>query len=476
MSQTLESTSLAAAAHALAKGSPQKLTSGLPPGPSSPALIQTLRYMNEPQKLFEECQRKYGDMFTLNLLGMGRWVFISDPALSRQLYTASSEHMETGSMNASMWGAIAGGHSMIVFDREQHLQRRKLLLPAFHGERLRSYVEDMRQIAEEVADSWPTDRVTIAQRHMQTITTRVLLRVGFGLGEKQAALQRALIETGQDGMGSPLLLIRPLQFDWGRFSPWGRLLRQVRHMDELLFEEIRRRRATGKRGTDILSFFLDVQTESGERLSDQDVRDELIVMFMAGHDTTEVSLTWCLGFITQHPRVLAKIREEVDSVLGGRPLSVDDLPRLRYIDAVIKECSRLGPVAPNVSFRKLTAPLTIGKYTLPAGVVVSNALHLLQRKPELFADPLEFRPERFLDDKAESYEMAPFGGGSRRCIGMTFALWEMKIALATLLPRLDLSLVRNEIGCERAGFFQAPKDGLPVRAELRPDRKNSHTG
>jgi len=181
-------------------------------------------------------------------------------------------------------------------------------------------------------------------------------------------------------------------------------------MDKLLFQEIRRRRSTGERGSDILSFMLDVRTESGEALDDQDVRDELVTMFMAGHDTTEVSLTWALGFIMSNPRVLERIREEVDSVLAGRPLNVDDLPRLRYIDAVIKESTRLGPVAPNVSFRRLMAPLTIGGYTLPAGVVVTNALHLLHRRPDLFERPLEFRPERFLDDKAEAYEMAPFGG------------------------------------------------------------------
>jgi cytochrome P450 len=471
MSQTLEPTTLAGAARTpSAATTALARTPGLPPGPRSPALFQTLRYLREPHQLFEECGQKYGDMFTLNLLGTGRWVFLSDPALVRQLFTASTDILETGAMNGSMWGAIAGNRTLFTLDREEHLERRHLLLPPFHGERLRSYVQEMCQVSEEVSDSWPRDRVTTVQERMQTITLRVLLRVGFGLREQseQSELMRALIGVADGPLASPLLLMRPLQFDWGRFSPWGRLLMQIRHMDKLLFDEIRRRRTSGERGSDVLSFMLDARSESGAALADVDVRDELVTMLMAGHDTTEISLTWALGFILSQPRVLARIRDEIDSVLGGGPLEVDVLPRLKYLDAVIKESTRLGPVGPHLSFRRLSQPLTIGAYTLPAGVIVTNAVHLLHRRPDLYDSPLEFRPERFLGDKADAYEWAPFGGGARRCIGMTFALWEMKIVLATVLSRLDLSMVEPEIGSERSGFFIVPKRGLPVRAASRP--------
>jgi cytochrome P450 len=237
-------------------------------------------------------------------------------------------------------------------------------------------------------------------------------------------------------------------------------------MDALLFEEIGRRRSTGERGPDLLSFLLDARTESGAGLADVDVRDELVTMLMAGHDTTEVSLTWAFGFILSQPRVVDRIRGEIHAVLAGRPLDVENLPRLSYLDAVIKESMRLGTVGPNLSFRRVSTPVTIGDYTLPAGVNVSNAVHLLHRRPDLYEQPLEFRPERFLGCKSDAYEWAPFGGGARRCIGMTFALWQMKIVLVTLLSRLDLSMVDPEIGSERSGFFIVPKRGLRVRAAV----------
>jgi cytochrome P450 family 110 len=440
-----------------------------PPGPGGPAVWQTFRYLTRPHELFEECGRKYGEMFTLRLLGTGRWVFLSDPALVRQLFTAPPEVFEAGAMNESMWGVIAGQNTLFTLDRDAHLERRRLLMPPFHGERLRSYVDDMRQVAEEVAAAWPRGEVLPLQEKMQTITLQVLLRVGFGLTEKaqHSELMRALIRVADGPLASPLLLMRPLQLDWGSWSPWGRLVAKVRHMDRLLFEEIRRRRLTGERGPDVASFMLDVKDDTGRGLNEVEIRDELVTMLMAGHDTTEISLTWAFGFILSNPHALRRIRQEIDDVLRGRPIDVEALPKLRYLDAAITESTRLGPVGPHLAFRRLSVPLEIGGYELPAGTIVSNAVHLLHRRADLYPDPLRFEPERFIDGKAEAYEWAPFGGGSRRCIGMTFALWEMKIVLATLLSRLDLSLVDPELGWQRSGFFIIPGRGLRVRAASR---------
>jgi cytochrome P450 family 110 len=440
-----------------------------PPGPRAPAAWQTFRYLTRPHALFEECGRRYGEMFALSLLGTGRWVFLSAPALVRQLFTAPPEVFEAGAMNESMWGVIAGQNTLFTLDRDAHLERRRLLMPPFHGERLRSYVDDMRQVAEQVAATWPRGEIIPLQEKMQAITLQVLLRVGFGLTEKaeHSELMHALIRVADGPLASPLLLMRPLQIDWGRWSPWGRLVAKVRHMDRLLFEEIRRRRSTGERGSDVVSFLLDVKDDSGKGLSEVEIRDELVTMLMAGHDTTEISLTWAFAFILSNPLALQRIREEIASVLGGRPIDVEALPKLRYLDAAITESTRLGPVGPHLAFRRLSVPLTIGGYELPAGTIVSNAVHLLHRRPDLYPEPLRFEPERFVEGKAEPYEWAPFGGGSRRCIGMTFALWEMKIVLATLLSRLELSRVDEEIGWERSGFFIIPKRGLRVRAATR---------
>jgi cytochrome P450 len=440
-----------------------------PPSPPGPAAWHTYQYLMRPHALFEECGRKYGEIFSLNLLGTGRWVFLAAPSLARQLFTAPPEVFEAGAMNESMWGVIAGQNTLFTLDGDRHLARRRLLMPPFHGERLRGYVDVMRRVTEQVADAWSRDAVLPLQEKMQTITLQVLLRVGFGLTEKaeHSELMRALIDVADGPLASPLLLMRPLQFDWGRFSPWGRLVAKVRHMDRLLFAEIRRRRATGERGPDVVSFLLDVKDEDGKGLSEVEIRDELVTMLMAGHDTTEISLTWAFGHILSNPGALRRIRAEVDAVLGGRPIDVEALPKLRYLDAAITESTRLGPVGPHLAFRKLAVPLKIGEYELPAGTIVSNAVHLLHRRPDLYPDPLRFEPERFIDGKAEPYEWAPFGGGSRRCIGMTFALWEMKIVLATLLTRLELTRADAEIGWERSGFFIVPGRGLRVRAASR---------
>jgi cytochrome P450 len=423
-----------------------------------------------PHTLFEECHRRYGDVFSLKLLGTGRWVFLSTPALVRQLFTAPAESYDAGAMNASVWGAIAGQGTLFTLDRDAHLQRRRLLMPPFHGERLRSYVDDMRQVAEEIVVSWPREAAPLAEQ-MQAITLRVLLRVGFGLREKteHSELMRALVRVADGPLASPLLLIRPLQFDWGRWSPWGRLLAKIRHMDRLLLEEVRRRRDSGERGRDVVSFLLDAREASGRQLSEREIRDELVTMLMAGHDTTEISLTWAFAFILSNPHALQAIREELREVLGGRPVDVEALPRLRYLDAVIQESTRLGPVGPHLSFRRLIVPMVIGGYELPSGTIVSNAVHILHRRSDLYTEPGSFRPERFLDGSAETHEWAPFGGGPRRCIGMTFALWEMKIVLATVLWHLDLALVDREVGWMRSGFFVVPRNGLRVRVAVRSD-------
>lgn len=438
----------------------------LPPGPRGPAVLQTVRYLANPRKFFEECASEYGDMFTVDLLGTGRWVLLANPTLVRQLFTASTDTVHAGVMNASVWGPIAGKHTLFTIDRNAHKERRHLLMPAFHGDRLRGYVKEMREVAEEVVDGWSADEVVSVQEQMQTITLRVLMRVGFGLHERgdKSALMRALIAVANGPMASPLLLMRPLQFDWGRWSPWGRVVRQIRHMDELIYREIRRRRDQQERQSDVLSFLLDARDEAGDGLSEVEIRDELVTMIMAGHDTTEISLTWAFGFVLSHPSVVQRIRQELDSVLAGQPLDVEHLPELRYLDAVVKESTRLGPVGPHLPFRRLSQPLRIGDYTLPAGVTVSNAVHLLHRRPDIYEQPLEFRPERFLNGKADPYQWAPFGGGARRCIGMAFAMWEMKIVLATVLSRLDLTLLDEHVGWERSGFFVAPRRGLPVRA------------
>lgn len=442
--------------------------SSLPPGPRAPALWQTLRYLMRPLPLFEECGRRYGDMFTLRLVGSGTWVFVASPALARRLFTAPPEILETGAVNHSVWGALAGRNTVFTLDRADHVSRRRLLLPPFHGEHLRSYVDCMREVTGRVVETFPKDRAFPIQPQIQRITLRVLLRAGFGLEEGDGdELLDVLIRVADDALGSRLLLTPQLQHDWGRYSPWGRIVSIIRRMDEVLFAEIARRRRTGERRKDVLSLLLDTRDENGNVLSDTDIRDETVTMLMAGHDTTETELTWAFGLLLSHPDVLEKLRDELKRVLGERSVSHDDLANLPYLEAVIHESMRLRPVAPHLAFRRLTAPFEVGGHLLPAGTLVSNAVHLLQRRADVYENPLEFEPARFLEAKADPYEWAPFGGGSRRCLGMAFALVEMKVVLATVLRRFDLWLADGPPEPVRSGFFLVPKGGLRVRACAR---------
>jgi len=441
----------------------------LPPGPRSPALWQSLRYLVRPDELFDECYRHYGDIFTLRLVGSGTWVFVASPTLARELFTASPEVLQAGVMNYSVWGAIGGGNTVFMLDGSKHLERRRLMLPPFNGENLLARIEDMSEVTERVISSWPDDRTFPLQPEMQRITLGVLVRTTFGrkIESENGELMKLLVRVTDEVVGSWLLLAPALQVDWGRYSPWGRILSLIKETDTALFDEVDRRRRTGDRDTDVLSMLLDARDESGKALEDSHIRDELVTMVMTGHDTTETELTWAFELILSHPHVLAKVREELELVIGDRVVNIDDLPKLKYLEAAINEALRIRPLAPHVAFRRLAKPYEIGGHYLPAGTIVSNAVRLLHRRPDLYENPLEFNPDRFMTDKVDPHKFAPFGGGTRRCLGMQFALWEMKVVLAMVLRRFDLALVGTPGKSVRSGFFIVPKRGVRVRAHAR---------
>lgn len=445
------------------------MESTLPAGPRSPAVWQSLRYLVRPNQLFDECYRRYGEMFTLRLVGSGTWVFVASPKLARELFTAPPDALEAGVMNYSVWGSIAGRRTVFTLDREEHLRRRRLLIPPFHGEQLRARVTDMREIAEDVLGSWAPGESFALQPEMQKITLGVLVRTNFGtkFENEQGELMKLLVRVTDEVVGSWMLLVPALQVDWGPRSPWGRIVALIRAMDSALFAEIDRRRTTGDRDRDVLSLLLDARDEAGKGLDDTDIRDELVTMLMAGHDTTETELTWAFELILSHPEVVAKIREELETVLGEKPVAAEDLPKLEYLDAVINESMRVRPLAPHVAFRRLSRPYEIGGRVLPEGTIVSNAVRLLHRREDLYRNSANFDPDRFLAEKVDPFKWAPFGGGTRRCLGMQFALWEMKVVLATVLRRIDLSLIGTPGRAVRSGFFVVPKSGVRVRASER---------
>src|SRR5512140_3644291 len=443
-------------------------TTGLPPGLRAPAALQTLRFVTDPLALLDECGQRFGDLFTLRLVGSGNWVLFSSPAHVKALFAASPDTARGGEANFAVFGPLTGSTSSLVTDGRAHARRRKLLIPAFSGDRMRGYTAAIRDIAEANVMRWNTEGRFPLGPQMKEIAVQVVLRTIFGLDQGREARELAdlLVKLGNAGVASPLLFFPKLQWDLGRFSPWGKIMHLRRKTDVALFAEIARRRAEGDVGRDdILSLLLHARGDEGEPLTDRELRDELVTLLFAGHETTALALTWAFERILASPAVRARIEAELAEVIGGRPVEADDVPKLVYLDAVVKEALRVRPIGPIAGHRRLVAPLDIAGYRLPAGTIVGNCCYLSHRPAEVFPQPDRFNPDRFLRTKPDVHQWTPFGGGERRCPGANFANYEMKVVLATVLARTKLSLAGAAGGVERIGFFIGPRGGLPVQAE-----------
>ena len=435
----------------------------LPPSLPSSALVQTVRYMTRPLPLLDECAKRFGDIFTLRLLGTGNWVILSAPDDLRAMFTANAKVAHAGEANSSVFGVLSGGSTVLTMDEDPHLKQRRLLLPAFQGERMQVYFTEMRDVAQEVIDSWQAGRAFPIHPETQRITLRVILKAIFGIdgGDgRNERLLRIFSDFANAGVGSPLLLMPLLQWDLGRFSPWGKVMHLMRQADQIVYDEIRSRRASPDANRhDVLSMILQVKDEEGQPLSDRAVRDEVMTMLMAGHETTGTALAWAFERILSIPEVNDRIQAELKSVTGGEPLRAEHLPKLEYLQAAIEETHRVRPMMPIGGARKLTAPLQIRHYNLPAGTTVVNGLYLVHRRPDIYPEPEKFKPERFLGKRIDPYQWTPFGGGIRRCIGMHFAMFEMKVVLATVLQQRRLRILNPNARVKRRGFFMTPEGG-----------------
>jgi cytochrome P450 family 110 len=448
----------------------------LPPGPKAPAFWQSARFLTRPLEFFQEQVDTHGPTFTIRLAGAHTLVILTTPSDIRALFTAPVETMHAGVANARLFGAVVGSHTHFVLEEESHLTRRRLMLPPFHGERMHEYGEAMADVTAGAVASWPRDRPFAAHPELQRITLQVILRTLFGLDDatpRDEQVMRQLVRLANEALASPLLVARPLRWDLGPWSPWGRVLRVVRDTDRLLLGEIQRRRQAGDAAErhDILSMLLLARNDEGEGLTDAELRDELVTLVLAGHETTGTALSWALECLLRRHHVVQRIREEMVQVAGeGQvPRGREQLAKLEYLDAVIKEVLRFRPIMAFGGTRVLQAPWRLGQWELPPGTAVANGLSMLHRRADLYPEAHEFRPERFLGRRPDPYEWTPFGGGVRRCLGMAFALYEMKIVLAHLLATTELELA--EAGPTRAvtrGFFIAPARGLPIRVRRLP--------
>ena len=396
-----------------------------PPGPRLPRPLQSARFLLTEHRLLARYQRRYGDVFAVNTWPFAPLVVVGDPAEVRRIFTGDPAQLHAGEGNGVL-GPLVGPHSVLVLDEAEHLRRRKLLLPAFHGERMRVYGDVMRELAHAEVDTWPLGSPFPLLGAMQRLTLRIILRTVFGMreGARMAELEAALIRLMVDS--ARVMLVPQLQRDLGRWSPQGRFERTRADVDRMLFAQIAARRERPGDGEDVLSLLVGARDADGIGPSDAELRDHLVTLLVAGHETTATTLGWTFERLLRHPAALARAREE--AIAGGHD----------YLDAVVQESQRVRPVI-GYAMRSLTAPMDVGGYSVKAGATLGTSINLIHRRPDLYPEPHAFRPERFAERKPETYSWIPFGGGVRRCLGAAFASFEMRQVLGVVLSRCELA-------------------------------------
>ncbi|MEK6276733.1 MAG: cytochrome P450 [Actinomycetota bacterium] len=398
------------------------------PGPRLPGALQGIAYTRDPIGFFIRLHRRYGDVFTVSFPYFGRIVYVADPAIVKRVFTGEPATFHAGEANATVLEPALGPNSVLTLDEDEHLRQRKLLLPPFHGDSITRYGELIREITERDMETWPVARAFALRDHTQRITLEVILRAVFGVRGRER-FERAAVLVDEFARRTNTIIQLPfMRRSFGRFSPWARFVRARAALDEFIYEEIAARGAEADREErdDVLSLLMRAVDENGEPMSDEELRDELVTVVGAGHETTATGLAWTMERLLRTPRVLSRLRE---SIKAGE----DD-----YLDAAIKETLRVRPVIVDVA-RKLTAPAEIGGYELEAGTMVLPAIAAIHYREDIYSEPHEFRPERFLDGKTDNYAWIPFGGGVRRCIGAAFAQYEMRIVLRAILERAQLT-------------------------------------
>jgi cytochrome P450 family 135 len=430
----------------------------MPPGPPLPRAIQTAGFMLAGPRFLEACRRRYGNAVTFGTLFDNQFVMVFDPALVKQVFQGSPERLHAGEANA-MLGPIVGARSVLLLDGAEHIRHRRLLLPTFHGKRMQAYADVMRDSADQEIDGWPVGEPFAMLPSMQALTLRVILRAVFGFepGPAEDRLQarlRAMIEPMSRPRG--LMLLMMLTRFGGDRAAMRRFDDNRRAVDELLFAEIARRREDPELEgrDDVFSALLLAEDEDGERLSDQEVRDELVTLLLAGHETTATGLAWTFDLLLHDPGVHRRAGE------GD----------VEYLDAVVKETLRIRPVIPGVGRVVRGEPIELNGYVIPPGVEINPSIRMIHRRGDLYPDPQSFRPERFLGaDAPDTYTWIPFGGGTRRCLGASFAQMEMRIVLRRVLERCALRPGDPKLEeVQFRGVTQAPRNGVIAVQDRAP--------
>lgn len=436
------------------------MTTTLPPGPKLPALVQTALAVWGSTKTLQRCHRRYGDKFAVRLLGMGTVVYVTDPADIRTVLRGDPAIFHAGEANAPL-AEILGPRSVLVTDDEAHRRSRSLLLPAFHGESVRRQVDEMVHVTADEVATWPRgERLPLLGR-MQAITLEVILRTVIGVhDETRLAALRAALPPLVD-IGSPIELLPPPPL-LRHVGLWRRRERVKARAHALLRDEIAHTRTDPQldERTDVLAMLVraadsDGGVPSDDQLSDDELVDQLVTLLLAGHETTATGLAWTFERITRDRGLLARVVTAADDG--------DDA----FLDAVCKESLRARPVVFEFG-RRVTEPVDLAGYRLPAGTMIVPSIVLVHRSGRNYPQPEQFRPERFLEVKADPSTWLPFGGGTRRCLGATFAQVEMRTVLREVLRRVELEATDEPAEQARVRHVTlVPEQGAAVVAHAR---------
>jgi cytochrome P450 len=429
----------------------------LPPGPRMPAVLQTIGWWTRPTAFLERCRARYGRRFTIRLLAQSPFVVLSDPDEIRAVFQAPPDVLHPGE-GAHILEPLVGRNSVILLDEDPHLEQRKLMLPAFHGERMQRLSGLMSELAEREVGSWPLEEPVALHARLRNLTLEIILRAVFGLerGAQLDTLREVL--TGLLAFGdSPLSLFPPAHRLLAGRRPAAEFERLGAHADQLIYELIDERRSAGGEGDDVLALLLQARHGDGSEMSAEELRDELMTALVAGHETTASQLSWSLDRLAREPGVQRRLHDELDA-------GEDEA----YLTATINEILRHRPVLPNAEPRLVKRPIEIGGVTYRPGAVLFASAYLVHHDPEIYPEPYAFRPERFLDSPPGTYTWIPFGGGRRRCLGASFALLEMKLVLRALLERCTLRSAIPALTTRRRAITISPPQKSTVVLQGRP--------
>ncbi|MEH1841875.1 MAG: cytochrome P450 [Nostoc sp.] len=441
----------------------------LPDGPQMPRWLRMIKFIGQPIKYVDDFAKIYGDTFTIrSSRSDNHLVYFSQPQALEQIFTADSRHFEVGRGNIGL-KFLLGDRSFMLSDGDRHQCQRQLLAPPFHGERMRAYGQDIQKITRQVSNQWQIGKPFNIRESMQEITLRVILRVVFGLneGELFESLRRSLsdlLNFISSSLMSSAFFFRFIQKDFGVWSPWGRILQQRQKIDQLIYALLRERRAEPDQNRqDILSLMMAARYDNGQGMSDEELHDELMTLLVAGHETTASALTWAFYWIDYLPEVRRKLLQELNTIGVNSDLS--SVAKLPYLTAVCQETLRIYPIAMTAFVRIVKTPIKIMGYELPEGTAIVPSIYLAHHREEVYPQSKQFKPERFFERQYSPYEYLPFGGGNRRCIGMAFAQYEMKIVLATILSEFQVSLVnKRPVRPVRRGLTIATPAGMRMVA------------